>query len=112
VVRKVIHRTRRLPCSARKVTIRYTAGGQTVARAPTAEPRAIAGPEAPPPWHGQRVTIEDLPAFAARRGLLAVRGEWPAGEACPRLYFVEVQLFTPRRQSLGGLDRGRRWPGR
>jgi hypothetical protein len=85
---KVIRRTRRP-----KVTIRYVASGQ---------PPATADASAPPPWHGQRVKIEDLASFAARWGLLAVRGEWPAGDPCPRLYMVETSKGF---RTLGGLVR-------
>lgn len=43
-----------------------------------------------PPWAGQRVKIEDLPAFRERWGLRVVAGSWPEGQACPVLTCCEV----------------------
>jgi hypothetical protein len=45
-----------------------------------------------PPWSGQRVRIEDLPAYLARWGLKAVGGDPDlAGQPWrPRVYVVEV----------------------
>ncbi len=93
MVWKVICRTRRP-----KVTIRYKdPAGPAATRASGAEPPAPPDPPAAggrpamPAWHGRRIKIEDLPAVAARWGLVAVRGEWPAGEPCPRLFLVETR---------------------
>ena len=36
-------------------------------------------PAAEPPWVGQRITIEDLPAFKERWGLRVARMTWPEG---------------------------------
>lgn len=36
-------------------------------------------PAAEPPWVGQRIAIEDLPAFKERWGLRVVRMTWPEG---------------------------------
>ncbi len=96
-VRKVIRRTlRRRSCSGRKATIRYRGGaGQPATAVPpgNGDPSATGGPPATPPWHGCQVKIEDLPSFTARWGLVAVRGEWPKGETCPKLYLVGVEQW-------------------
>jgi hypothetical protein len=47
-------------------------------------------PEVEPPWCGQRVRVDDLPAFKARWGLRTVGGDWPEEEPCPHLIMVEV----------------------
>lgn len=36
-----------------------------------------------PPWSGQRVTIEDLPAFKEKWGLRVVSITWPEDVPCP-----------------------------
>jgi hypothetical protein len=45
----------------------------------------------PPPWHGQKVAVQDLPAFRARWGLRVVGGDPDLdGEPwTPKVYLVE-----------------------
>jgi hypothetical protein len=81
-----------------RVTILWREAGQGATRPGAEEPPA-------PPWHGQRVRIEELAGFAARWRLAAVGGDWPEGEACPRLYLVEVQ-DRPARGGSPGRDTG------
>ena len=48
--------------------------------------------DAPPPgWVGQRVKIEDLPAFKEKWGLRTVSSEWLEGEACPTMFLESLQ---------------------
>lgn len=48
-------------------------------------PAPIPAPEAS--WDGERIKIEDLPAFKERMGLVVVGSEWREGAPCPIVYF-------------------------
>jgi hypothetical protein len=82
MVKRVVRRTGRSP-----LIVRY----RQATEPPTAEELPLATDKPTPPWHGQRVKLEDLPNFKARWGLVALHAEWPEGERCPRLCLVEVQ---------------------
>jgi hypothetical protein len=86
MARKVIRRTGRAT-----VMVRY----RQVAELPTAAEPASATNKLTPPWHGQRVKLEDLPDFKARWGLVTVYAEWPEGDLCPKLYLVEAHQWKP-----------------
>jgi hypothetical protein len=74
-----------------KIVVRY----RKAAEPPTPAEAVRATNRPTPPWHGQRVKIEDLPSFKARWGLVTVYAEWPEGERCPRLYLVEMEPWKP-----------------
>jgi hypothetical protein len=80
-----------LPSGRSRVMIRY----RQAAEPPTAAEPSSATDKRTPPWHGQRVKLEDLPDFKARWGLVTVYAEWPEGARCPRLYLVEVHQWKP-----------------
>ena len=44
-----------------------------------------------PDWVGQRVKIEDLPAFKEKWGLRTVNSEWIEGEPRPTVFLEPVQ---------------------
>ena len=86
MIKKTIRRAARP-----KIVVRYRQAGEPPA---SAEP-VRANDKPTPPWHGQRIKIEDLPSFKARWSLVTVYAEWPEGERCPRLYLVEMEPWKP-----------------